>query len=345
MHRTLRSSLSVLVLAALAYSCTSSNAPSPDGRDHVRVVALPFLSLMPFHIAAAEGYFDEQGLDVEFMMLGRNQDVMATLAQGDVDAMAGMLTLNELSLAASGARVRVVAALTGPPPPTDACAQVAVMIRGEHVASGASADPERIRRMRFDVNPFIPLGYATDLFLGSMGLSLDDIETVDLTPVVALEAMRTGQIDVTTDSEPYLTMYAENGAVVWKSVYDLVPGYLHSVVMFGPTLLDERPEVGERFTTAVLKAIRQYRLGKTPENLAIVEEATGLTTDQVTTACWPTPTEEARVDPEAFRGYQEWSVRRGLLDRVLTGPELVDSRFIDSANATLAKQGGLSGPR
>ncbi len=337
MQRALRSAIVVVAFVGLAWSCASSSSPRPDARDHVRIVALPFLSLMPFHIAAAEGYFDEQGIEVEFIMLGRNQDVMATLAHGDVDAMAGLLTLNELGLAASGARVRVVAALTGPPPATSACTQVAVMIRGEHVTSGAAGDPDRIRQMRFDVNPLIPLGYAADELLDSFGLSLDEVDTVDLTPPVAVEAMRTGQIDVTVDSEPYLTMHAGNGMVAWKSVYDLIPGYLHSVVMFGPTLLDERPEVGERLMTALLKAIRQYRLGKTPENLAIVEEATGLTAEQVAASCWPTPTEHARVDPEAFRGYQEWSVRRGLLDRVLTGPELVDSRFIDYANATLAK--------
>ncbi len=337
MHRTLRSVPVVLVLTGYISSCSPSSPARDVEHDHVRVVALPFLSLMPFHIADAEGYFDEQGIDVEFMMLGRNQDVMATLAHGDVDVMAGLLTLNELSLAASGARVRVVAALTGAPPSTSACTQVAVMIRGKHITSGAANDPERVRRMRFDVNPFIPLGYATDELLRSIGLSIDDVNTVDLAPVVALEAMRTGQIDVTADSEPYLTMHAENGAVVWKSVYDLIPGYLHSVVMFGPTLLDERPEVGERVMTAILKAIRQFRFGKTRRNVAIVEEATGLTAEQVAAACWPTPTEDARVNPEAFRSYQEWSVRRGLLERVLAGQELVDSRFIDHANAALQK--------
>jgi NitT/TauT family transport system substrate-binding protein len=328
----------VIGLAALAVSCAPARDSSSGAREHVRVVALPYLTHMPFHIAKAEGYFEEQGLDVEFLMLGRNQDVMTALAHGDVDAMAGMLTLNELSLAAASARVRVVAALTAPPPADVGCTQVAILIRREHLASGAAADPELVRKMRFDVHPFIPLAYALDELLRSIDLTIDDVRLDDLLQPAALEAMRTGQIDVTADSEPFVGMHLASGEVaVWRSVYDLLPDYLQSVMLFGPTLLDERPEVGKRFMTAVLKAVRQYRLGKTPRNLEIVEHASGLTAEQVAGACWPTPTEHAKVDSAAFRGYQEWLVRRGLLERLLSDDELVDHRFIDYANVELAR--------
>ena len=128
---------------------------------------------------------------------------------------------------------------------------------------------------------------------------------------------------------------ATGEAVIWRDVYEIIPNYVHSVMLYGPTLMDERPEVGKRFMTAVLKAIRQYRLGKTPRNLEIVEQATGLTREQVADACWPTPSDHAGVDASAFRGYQEWSVARGLLDRVLSEAELVDQRFVEFANAEL----------
>ncbi len=325
-------------VAGLTFSCArAADQPAP-ARDHVRLAALPFLSHTPFHIAKAEGYFEEQGLDVEFLMLGRNQDVMTALAHGDVDAMAGMLTLNELSLMAAGARVRVVAALAGTPPADLGCAQYAVVARREHLESGALADRERIRRMRFDISPFIPLGYALDELLRTFDLTVDDVETVDLTPPVALEALRNGQIDVTADSEPFISMHVATGeAVIWRSVNDLIPGWTPSVVLFGPTLLDERPAVGQRFMTAVLKAMRQYRQGKTPRNLTISEQASGLTAEQVAGACWPTPTEDGRVDAGSFLGYQEWSLRRGLLSRLLSADELVDQRFIEYANAELGR--------
>jgi len=328
----------VLAAAGLAAACASSTDVTPVARDAVRVVALPYLTQMPFHIASAEGYFEEQGLEVEFLKLGRNQEVMTTLAHGDVDAMAGMLTLNELSLMAAGAHVRAVAAFATPPPPDLGCTQSAFLIRREYIESGAAADPARLRDMKFDVHPLIPLAYAFDLLLNSVGLTIDDVQLVDLPSPAAVEAMRSGLVDATVDSEPFVSIHVSAGqAVVWKPVHDLTPEFVQSVMLFGPTLLEDRPEVGQRFATAVLKAIRQYRLGKTPRNLEIVQRESGLTSAQVADACWPTQSESGRIDPAAFGGYQTWLVARGLLPRVLADDEVVDGRFIEFANAELSR--------
>jgi hypothetical protein len=78
-------------------------------------------------------------------------------------------------------------------------------------------------------------------------------------------------------------------------------------------------------------------LGKTPRNLAIVERGTGLPPDVVAAACWPVVGADARLDPSVLRGYQEWSVARGLVGRVLEDDELFEPRFMERASATLAK--------
>ncbi|HSG00434.1 MAG TPA: ABC transporter substrate-binding protein, partial [Vicinamibacterales bacterium] len=330
--------LALVTLAVLTMACSATREVPAVARERVRVAAMPYLTHMPFHIAKAEGYFDEQGLDVDFVMLGRNEDVMSTLAQGHVDAMAGMLTLNELSLMQAGAHIRVVAAFAAPPPADLGCTQVGFLIRRDHLESGAAADPERLRAMRFDTSPFIPLTYALDELLRTAGLSIDDVELVDLPSPAGLEAMQSGQTDVVAESEPFISMHlAAGAAAVWKPVFDVVPDYVPSVMLFGPTLVDERPRVGERFMTAILKAVRQLRLGKTARNLAIVEQASGLSAEQVAGACWPTPTEEARVDPADFRGYQDWLVRRAVLDHVVPDDDLLDARFVNFANAELAR--------
>ena len=116
-----------------------------------------------------------------------------------------------------------------------------------------------------------------------------------------------------------------------------MPDYTLSVLMYGPDLLDERPQAGERFATAMLQGMRQYRLGKTPRNRDIVERASGLSAAQVEAACWPLMREDGRIDPSLFLGYQQWNVARGLVDRVLADDELFDHRFIEAANATLAR--------
>jgi len=302
--------------------------------DHVRVVLLPFLTMAPLHIAAEEGYFAERNLDVEFIKLQRQQEVMAALARGDVDVTAGMVSVNNLNTIASGIRTRLVAALGHLAP--GECPFNAFVARRELVESGALQDPERVRDLRFDIDVIIPLGYWTDLLLGPLGLTIDDIEHVSLPEATAIEAVINGSIDVTAVSEPFLGLLVGSGeGVIWRETAELVPGYQISAMSYGASLLDERPDVGERFAAAVLDAIRQFRRGKTARNLALVEGFTGLTAEQVAAACWPSGPEDGRFDIAMLHGFQDWAVSRGLMDRVLSEDEIVDPRFMESANASM----------
>jgi len=306
--------------------------------DQVKAVVLPFLSVLPFQIAAEEGYFAEQHLDVEFVRLGRDSEIMTSLARGEVDVASGMLTLGELGEAARGVQVRMVASLSRLEP--DGCAFAAVVARREPLESGALRDPERTRRLHFDANVLIPHGYWLDQLLQPLALTVEDLDITDLPPSAGRISMISGATDVSVFSEPDLSMILESDEVgIWERLDKVVPNYDFSLVKYGPTIVERRREVGERFAVAMLKAIRQFNLGKTPRNLELAVGFTGLSRAQVSAACWPRTTDDARIDAAALRGYQEWNVEHGLLDRVLTEDELFDHRFIDHANAVLRGQG------
>lgn len=330
----------ILLVAGLAVTipaCGNEDSESDTGVDRVRAVVLPYLTQAAFHIAAEEGYFAEQNLDVEFIRLGHIQDVLSALARGDVDVASGFVTANVMNSIARGERIRVVAALGHLAP--DACAFNAFLARRELLESGALADPDRLRGLRIDIDISMPMGYWFEEMVRPMGLTLDDFEIISLPPPNAVESLISGSIDITNEAEPYLGVLAGSGeASIWRGTNDIVPNYVFSVMMYSSSLLDERPEVGERFAVATLQAIRQFRLGKTPRNLNLVEGFTGLSAEQVAAACWPTGPVDARVDPSTLMGYQEWATARGLMDRVLNEEELVDHRFIDGANARLAIQ-------
>jgi len=313
----------------------SRSAPA-SGADHVSAAVVPYLTLMPFYIAAEEGYFAEQNLDVEFVKLARDTDLMTVLARGQVDVAGGMLTANELRLISEGVQIRMVASLSDLLP--EACSYAAVVVRREHLESGALQDRERIRRLRFDANVILPFGFFIDEFLRPFELTTDDLDVIDLPSPAAVAALADGSIDVTIDSEPFVSQYLESGeAAIWEPVEQIAPDYVFAAVRYGPTILEDRPEVGERFAVAMLKAIRQYNLGKTERNLDIVRRASGLSPERVAATCWPVTDDDARVDAALFREYQEWNVAHGFVDRVLPDDELVDHRFFDHANAVLGQ--------
>jgi len=326
-------------LVLLLAGCSRGNRRSGPAADHVRAVVVPYLTLMPFYIAAEEGYFAEQNLDVEFVQLGRDTELMTALARGQVDVAGGMLTANELTFMARGVRIRMVASLGNLAP--DACSYAAFIVRREHVESGALQDRERIRRLRFDANVILPFGYFIDEFLRPFDLTTDDLDIVDLPSPAALAAMADGSIDVTIDSEPFISQHLESEeTAIWVRAEQIVPNYVFTALRYGPTILNERQDVGERFAVAMLKAIRQYNLGKTARNLEMVERASGLSPERVAAACWPVTTDDAGVDAAVFRGYQEWNVSHGFVDHVLADDELIDHRFIDHANAVLGPSTG-----
>lgn len=337
-NRRLRALMTWALVAAVA-ACGRADAPGGDDSrepDRVRAIVMPYLTLMPFYIAREAGYFAEQGLEVEFIRVARNQEIMAALATGDVDVAGGMLTVNELALIAGGANVRLVAALGELDP--EGCANTALVALAKHAESGALEDPERLRELVLDIDELIPIGYWADLFLRRYGLGIDDLQRVNLRSPATLEAMAAGEVDITLEGEPFVSMLLSRlDAVVWERMDALVPDWSVSVLMYGPNLLEERPEVGERLAVALLRAMRTYREGKTPSNVAIVAAGTGLEPERLQATCWPSMDPQARINREPFRGYQQWSLERGLVDRVLADEELYDDRFIDHANAVLAR--------
>ena len=127
---------------------------------------------------------------------------------------------------------------------------------------------------------------------------------------------------------------------MWAPIEDLVPGYPLSVVKYGPRLLEERRDLGDRFAVAILKAMRQFGRGKTPRNLELVQRAVGLDRELIERTCWPRMSETGLFDPALFRGYQEWSVANDLLGRVVEDDELFDLSFFERANETLATAAG-----
>jgi NitT/TauT family transport system substrate-binding protein len=320
-----------MLLAACTGATVEQDAAAPA---HVTIAVVPYLTLAPVYIARAEGFFEQEGLDVEFVRLARNQELMTALATGDIDVSAGMLTVNEMALALAGARVRMIAAMGEFAP--DGCTLGAVLARRELAESGALEDPTRIREMVLDTSMLLPFGHWVDQVLRPMGLTSDDLETVDLPSTAAFPALLDGAIDLTIDTEPYLSRLLATGEVaVWRPIEEIAPGYVLTMLMFGPDLLDERPDVGRRVTVAILRAIRQLRLGKTPRNLEILREQMGLASEELERICLPPLRADGRIDPAPFRGYQRWAVDHGLIDRVPTDDELFDDRFIEHANAEL----------
>ena len=284
----------------------------------VRVGTLPFISNAILKLAEAEGYFAEQGLDVELVLFRSPNELTPLLIKGELDAAAPGLTAGFFNAIAKGARIRAALPLTSFSPTS--CSVVSYLARQSDAANGNYDSFAQWQGVNLGVPPAgqegMP-GYLTDMILQQAGLTLKDVTLTPLDTSIQGEALRSGQVDLLYAVEPLTTRLMSDGDVAVLTTGAVVaPDLTASIVAFGPAFLDN-PDMGRRFAQAYLKAVRQYREGKTARNVAIIAAHTGLDPALVKAACWVDIPPEDAINADSIMAYQRWLQAQGLLEQLV----------------------------
>jgi NitT/TauT family transport system substrate-binding protein len=325
--------LVVLLLVPIALGCVPTSR-SQGALTTLKVVTLPYLSFAPYYIAEKEGFFAEEGLEIEFVKLTQPADAYPALAKGELDVASANASAGMFNLFAREPRIKAVAdkgfqAAT-------ACPNAGLLARRDLVDAGELSDPAQLKGRRLAIDAASYSGYVVDTILEPSGLSTDDVEIVDLPDAAAIEALAQGSVDVVSAAEPSLTRAVQGGkAVIWRSGGQVHPDFQTAVVIYGPNLLETNPDAGQRFMNAYLKGVRQYNQGKTARNLDIVAEATELDRSLLEAMCWPSFSSNGAIHSETLLHFQNWAQRKGHLDNVVAVDHYWQPRFVDQANRTL----------
>jgi NitT/TauT family transport system substrate-binding protein len=324
----------VLILALLLGGCAPLGIkrvqPEPVT---VKVANIPFLSFGPYFIGAQEGYFNEQGIEVEFVEMRKSSEAYPLLAQGELDVTSGF-GIGYLNAIARGARIRVVACkgyLAAP-----GCTYNPFIARRALVEAGELDSPAQLKGRTISFEPGTMHEYFIDVLLSTANLTLNDIQGVEIPKPSEIEALGSGAIDFTSTAEPWVTRIVQSGnGVVWKPVKELLPDFQIATVLYGPNLLDENPDVGRRFMVGYLQAVRQYNEGKTERNLELMAEFTGLDKEFLKQACWPSFHGDGQINVESVLDFQDWAMEKGYLDSVVTEEQFWDPSFVNYASEVL----------
>jgi NitT/TauT family transport system substrate-binding protein len=270
----------------------------------LKLVIFPFLSFAPIYIAEEEGYFAEQGLQIEYIKM-KEAVAFQALARGDVDAWGGLTAIGALNAIQRGAHIRFVAAL-----------------KGRNVAWYKTSPEE----------------YFLEKVLKKGGLTLDDVTKITIPPPADLGAMTKGSLDATVGGEPWVSRMKKAGVgTAWIPIQDYLPGFQNGTFMYGPNLLEKNPEAGIRLMVAYLKGLRQYNQGKTARNLEIIANFTKLDKELLKEACWAYVPVDGRIKFQSLDEFQKWAVTKGYIDRPLTEDLLWEPSFIEEAHKILNK--------
>lgn len=296
----------------------------------LRFVFRAALSNAPIVIAEEEGFFRRQRLEVELVVLRRNQDGLPALMEGGLDIIAGSVNPAYFNAIGRGAQIRVVADLGHLDPA--GCTYAALVAKKELLREGRLVAPGPSRKRRVALRRG-----STSEFILERALERDRIDParvdVEFLPASAkVEALQAGAYDVVLGLGADLDRMLRAGSgSVWHSAQSLAPDFQFLIVVYGPRLLREDPEAGRRFMLAYLEAVRQYNEGKTERNLALLERRLGIDRETLMHSCWVPIRADGRINAESLLQFQAWARSKGLVERPLGVEEFWDPRFARQA--------------
>jgi NitT/TauT family transport system substrate-binding protein len=325
---------SFLVLATAGLLFSSCKPAPPAAPQKVEVGTTSFLSTAPLFIAQDEGYFTAQNLDVEFQTFDTAALMTPVLEQGLLDAAGDSPAIGLFNAINTTGNIKIVAD-KGYLEPTG-CSYSAILATPDWVAKNPTLTADGIRGKRVAVEPNSVSAFIVEKLLGTVGLTLNDVQTQYLPPTALIAAAQNGSVDFINTAEPWITrLVATNKMVVWKGYQEIVPNMPIGFLDFGKRFTKDHPELGERFLTAYLQAIREYNQGKTVRNLEILAKYTKLPSDLLKQICWPSLHNDGSTDLSGLIDFQQWAVGKGKLNKVAGLDAIWDPRFVNAANKKL----------
>jgi len=324
-----------LVLGILMAACTSPATQAPQVTPApvmttVKVAYQPTASNGPLYIAIDEGYFSEQGINVELVKTASSTAALPLLMHEDIAVSTGPMRVGLLNAVIQGGHIRIVADKGTVTP--GSCAGYGIMVRKDLVEKGVVRNVSDLKGRKiashdsdYDLYNALALG----------NLSRDDVENVDMEFMMIAPAFSNGAIDAALVTEPYITQIRNNGtAVVLVPGQEFLSGW-PLPLYYGPAIIDKDPELGRRFMVAYLKGVKQYNEGKTEQNLKIIANYTHLNRDLLNQTCWYVISSDGYQDPQPVRKYINWLYANNKIDQNLTDDKLLDMSYADYASGIL----------
>jgi NitT/TauT family transport system substrate-binding protein len=304
----------------------------------ITIGLLGILPDAPYLLMRERGYLAEQGLDAEYQVFDSGARMVQPLAVGQLDIAPGSPSVGLFNAVARGINVKIVADWASglPTNPVNW-----IVVRKDLADSGAVRNYADLRGRRVAISA---RGTSTHVQLGRLaergGFSVGELDIVEIGYPDMAAALLGRSIDAAVMVEPGVALAEERGiGVRWRSSDELIPGQVAAVVTYGPSFLEQRPDVGRRAMVAYLKAVRDYYntfVVQAPATRAEVIPILMQVTPFKDRALYdrvqmPSVNPDGYVNVDALEADYRWFVSEGLLTDMGGVRPLVVSDFVDYA--------------
>jgi NitT/TauT family transport system substrate-binding protein len=296
--------------AALAAATAMPAAARAQSGKALTIGYVPSTLFAPVFVAQERGYLREAGFNATLTPIVAGQDAMALVAQSQMDVATAGLSAAFFNAINRALDVKFVAS-TGYQPakghPT------ALMMRQDLYDAGAhDASSLKGKTVGWLGNAGATSGYYVALILRKFGLTMKDIQAVNIAAPDQQVALERKAVDAMFCAAPFTALFAEKKLA--QIVGSAPAGIAGTGIFFGPTLLNDAPTA-----SAVMKAFRRGAAEVTgtgylkPENLAAMSKYTGQPVDLIRSTDRYDFKPDLRIDQNTLLDMQNEFITQGIL--------------------------------
>jgi len=217
-----------------------SSGSATEDRETITVGVVPWIGYAPLYVAEAKGFFD--GITVESKTFSSNGDNLASFASGNLTAQAAT-NPEVVAQAARNIDYRIVMMADS-------------SLGGDGILARSSiADIADFKGQKVGVEIGSTSYYFLLQVLKENGLTIDDIEAVNITADASAAAYQAGTIDIAVTYQPFLAS-ANEAQPDGRTIIDTaaLPTAILDVYLFQADFVENNPEKVQAFVNGILQA-------------------------------------------------------------------------------------------
>ncbi|HZR99284.1 MAG TPA: ABC transporter substrate-binding protein [Chloroflexota bacterium] len=311
--------------AASAPAATSAGpapAAAPAGEPRkLRVGVSQNVTIAPLAMAIEKGYIRDAGLELDLLPLTGGSEMVAPLSTGELDVAIGGISASLFNALARGIDAKIVSDFSRMSRGHGFGAYV-----GRNGVDLPNIEANRGKRVGFN-NPGAPCHYMVGKMLESAGLTVADVQVVNMPFQTIPGAMAKQEIDAACAAEPWVANTIKAGDAHLVLTFDeIVPDMEVSVVLISSQLASERPVV-ERFLAALLKGAELGRQ-QTPEVMEVVSNYTKLDVGVLKDTIWTDMSRDGTVNEASMKDQLDFFRRAGLMQGQVDLDHFIDMSYL-----------------
>lgn len=308
-----------IILSCLLIPLLMAGCSSPAEINTIRVAVLPVLDALPIHVAQAQGYFEEQGLEVEIISVSSAPERDALMQSRQVEAI-----LNEVvsTIFYNQAETRVVSVRF-----LRAASPDYPLFRILAAKDSGISSVEDLKGVEIGISEGTVIQYTTERILQNAGLTDQEIIGIAVPRIPdRIALLVSGELAAANLPDPAASAAILQGAV---PVIDdtTIPSISHSVLTFDAEVLSENPETIKRFLLAIERAVEDINSDKDSWTDLMIE--LGLLPPVLVGSYSLPDFPTASVPSQSqFNDAVDWALERGLISAPVDYSSSVSGEFL-----------------